>query len=466
MNGARWLRRWCLVLAAGFIPSYLAAQAATITGTETVFKTGVIDLREGTQIRHSGARGPDRPYTPRDLQVGSIFITAGNEARKVTAIYQERGRTVIETTKPRIEEVFDTFEIPDQTVAFTRENIVPSSLRPGVTVASSSRGPSRSVLPTGSDWLDTDPRWVGSSEIHTFDIDVPLLSGDTSDDAEAEEPKGENDEKTKKKNEINSKVVEASGSVDGEVRLKGTLRIAGPVLKAGVKMPEIKVSWVKVWWHIGYPKFEFKPGYIHASFDAAEQLDAKLFGKIHLTSEVRVPLAGYAAQDSGGSNSFAIGLYLKITIDGTITFGFEIAEYADINLWGTVSLVWPFIPTGISTGSDRVYFNTAVRPYVAAEVQSTAGAFIGCEATILGLNIFSAEAGGGIYADASGSLESKSVIGYNTGSGSYGSLASWLYAISFEMGAFLTADISFAVWDLNILDYRWPFLKIELEGEI
>ena len=463
---ARRLSRLLLpFLAAFLLPTLLAAQA-TIVGTQSVFKPGVIDLREGTQIRKAGSRGPDRPYTVRDLEVGSIFITTGNEARKVTAIYQQGDRTVIETTKPRIEEVFETFTIPDQTVTFTRQNIVASSLRPGVTLAPPEPGgPLGSVLPTGSDWLDTDPRWIGG-EIHAFNIDIPLFSGDPGPDPDDEGDESEDEETQKKKDDIRDSVAEASGDVEGEIRIQGTLRLAGPVLKAGVQMPEIKVSWVQVWWYFGYPKIELKPGYIHASFDAAEQIDCELFGNIHLQAEVKVPIVGYAASDASGANSFAIGLYLKVGVDGTITFSFEIAEYADINLWGTVDLVWPFIPTGISIGSDRVYLNANARPYVSAEVEAKAGAYVGCEASILGLNLFSAEAGGGIYADAFGSLESKSVIGFNTVYGTYGSLEDWLYIIEFEMGAFLEAGLSFLVWDVDLLDYKWPFLQISLEGEL
>lgn len=457
----------------------LFAQTTVPVVGEIVFKSGVIDLRENAQIQRAGTRGPARAFTPRDLSVGSIFITSDNEARKVSAIYKDRGKTVIETVQPRIEEVFETFTIPDQTIQFTKTNIKPSSIRPGVTVsqsngsfASAQGGRNANQLPIGAPWIETDPRWM-DKEIATINIDIPIME---SEDEVSEQLKGavsgegedgaddENaDSDESKKNEVEKKAVEASSEVTGEVRLKGTLKIGMPILRAGAQMPEIKITWVKVWWYVGYPKIEFKPGYLHASVDAAQQLDCKLYGNIKLTAERKIPLFAFVAQPTS-STEFTIGVYVKVTVDGEIVFGFDVSEYADLNVWGTVDLVWPFIPTGISTGSDRHYFNSSVRPYISAEVEARAGLGVGASAEILGFDIFGAELGGGIYANAQGSLESKNSVGFNSDYGSYGSTSDWAYYIAFELGAFLQADMTFAIWDVNLLDYKWPFLKIETSG--
>jgi len=77
---------------------------ARIQGAEIFLKEGVIDLRANHQFRRNDDNSPRGVHTAKDLQVGSIFIDANNEARKVVGIYEENGRTIIDTVKPQIEE--------------------------------------------------------------------------------------------------------------------------------------------------------------------------------------------------------------------------------------------------------------------------------------------------------------------------------------------------------------------------
>ena len=82
----------------------MASAKASIHGAEIFLREGIIDLRANHQFRKNDGNNPKGFHTAKDLQVGSIFIDANSEARKVTAIYEENGRTIIETVQPQIEE--------------------------------------------------------------------------------------------------------------------------------------------------------------------------------------------------------------------------------------------------------------------------------------------------------------------------------------------------------------------------
>ena len=431
------------VIAVFTVAAPLAAQS-TISGTELVLNQGVIDLRENPQIRKRGLNGPAGFHSAADLEIGSVFIDTNNEARKVVDIYEDHGKKVIETVEPRIEEVLSSYYIPDQEIHFTREDIDPVSVSPGVSVLDN-EPLSRSTKPGGSLWLETDPKWMGEeNNIQSFLIDKPIWQG----------------KKSTKQNKTTGKGWDSTTT--GEVRIKGILRLAGPVLRAGSKMPVMKVTWVKVWWCVGYPKFSFEDGYLHASFNAAQQFDLKLIGNIQLDAEKRIPLYGWAVEKNGVK--FAVGAYLKITVEGDITVEFEISEYTDLNVWGTLDLVWPFIPVNVHTGSGA-YVNFSVRPSIAAEAEAKSGLYLGVVGKVLGITLFGSEVGGGIYATADGYMEAKGVLGYNSNDGVFGSWRNWLYDISLEIGAYIEGDLGVAGWNINLFDKRWPFLNIDEAGE-
>ena len=129
---------------------------------------------------------------PEDLKIGSIFFTADNKARKVVDIYERNGKTVIETVKPRPEEVLLGVHVSDFTVKLDRSDIDPSSLGEGVTllppdalekdmVASNFEKPSNLSKSESVSWLETDPDNAGL-DIIALNIDLPLWKSCLSTD--------------------------------------------------------------------------------------------------------------------------------------------------------------------------------------------------------------------------------------------------------------------------------------------
>ncbi len=445
------------------LPSTLLSAQTMITGTEVVLAEGVIDLRENPQMRKRGADGPGSYYSMEDLQIGSVFIGADNIARKVITIYEDHGQTVIETAEPRIEEVLHSYTIPDQEIRFTRQNIDPQSLYPGVSLLSDTYM-ARSEMPSNGDWLETDPDWMGNDVI-TMDIDIPLWSGGSSGEGEADWGGQEVTGTLGDGIETGTANAGFNAGISGELRIEGILRIAEPVLRAGSKMPSISVTWVQVWWYFGYPEVTFEDGYLHASFDAAQQFDFKLIGSVSLETEIEIPLLVLIVTDPYNVAKFEVGVYLKIPIEGEIKVVFEISEYTDFNIWSTVDLFWPFIPYNLRAGGDH-YTHFSLRPSIEAEVEERLGLYLGMSGSILGFDLLEAEVGGGIYHNTRGYMESRNVIGYSSDAGSYGSLFdSWNYEITMEVGGYVEASITIAsILPIDIFEYKWPFWTWETSG--
>jgi hypothetical protein len=416
-----------------------------IQGTRVTLNDGVIDLRTVNRLPKKVENAPRGYHTPEDLRIGSVFIDANNEARKVVDIYEENGRTVIETIQPEIEEAIHSFTIPDQEIPFTRDNIDPASIHEGVTVLGTqdadASAASRAIIGQNAKWLETDPEWMGEDVI-SVSVDIPILGGSVE-------------------REGGPLSVEASG----EVRLKGIVRIAEPTLTTGAKMPKMNFKWVHVWGPVYRPDISFEDGYLKAEFSAAQQMDCVLSGSVSLSAALKIPLYALIASDEKG-NSFTIGIYLKVTVDGEVTIAFEISEYTNISIWGNVDIFFPFIPYDVRMGSSS-YANFALRPTISAEIEKRIGIYLGLEGSVLGFGIFGAEAGGGLYANASGYMEAKGIIGYNTDYGAYGGFDDgWNYDITLELGGYVEANMSILLWDFDLYEEKWPFLTGTYSGEL
>jgi hypothetical protein len=438
------------VIALMLIACAAGANAATpgvIADSYVILEDEVMDMRVNASIRTASGKDISGFSSMEDLVVGSYFLSEDGTALQVTAITKTGDEVLVETIQPELSTVVAEAYMPDQTVVFSTGNIVPGSLAKGVTLItgeSTSTFNRMGSLATGPTWIDTEtvPE-VQNADIIAVGMDFSL-SGEKS--------------------------VEAygliTGTIKGEVGLKGQLRIAYPTLKGGLKMPSIKVKWVKVWAFIGYPVVEFENGYIHASFYSGEQIDAKLYGTATLGVEVKIPLYTLLATNESGTITFLVGLYLKISAEGSITLAFEINEYARLGVWGTVELFWPFIPIDVSAGSD-FYYDFALRPSLAGSIEVKAGPYLGLEGTIVGTKILSVEVGGGLYARAEGMIEAADVLGLDKTVGTYGDLTKWNYEASAEAGGYIEATLSIAdIWDTTLLDKRWPFVKISGKGGI
>lgn len=450
-----------IALAAAFalaaaLPSF-AAEPAMISQPYLILEDGVLDLRANPQLRQSLGNAVGDYADMEDLVVGSVFIDAGGMARKVVGISEEGGETIIETIVPNVRDVVAEFEMPDQAIEFTEANVVPGSLAEGVTLVTQ-RGPSRAMLPRGPTWLDTDANLdIQGARVIGVKLDKVLL-GAKSDDLPDTDAEGGGKDDGKNGGQAGGDVtVEISGSA--ELKIEGFMRIAEPTLRGGVKMPSMKIRWVKVWWYFGYPEITFTKGYIHASFTAAEQIDAKLIGRAEASLELKIPLYAITATDPSRTVSGIVGVYLKVTVEGKLEIVFEFNEYTRFNAWGTVDLVWPFIPVDINADAD-CYYAFAVRPSVSAEVEAKTGPYLGFEIKLLGMSLIELEAGGGIYANISGYIEAMDVIGLDKNVGTFGNWNDWYYDVTSELGGYVEANMTIATLDFNLYEHRWPFLTL------
>lgn len=459
------MRKFLLITLLFFIAAAGYAKSK-LEGTKVLLAPGVVDLRGYHQVKKRDGNTPKGYHTPSDLRVGMIFIDANNEARKVSAIYEENGKTVIDTVQPEMEEAMISFEIPQQEIYFTADDIDPLSIRDGVTVlsntgaSSASSAASRAIIPTDSKWLETDPNWMGSNVI-TVKINTDLFEGGAggnlleNDDEEEGGGGSSAGDSDMPESELNV-------GVSGTIKLEGYLRLAEPKLTVGAKMPRLIFHSPLDWFSSGV--VEHQPGYMNASFEAAEQLDCELTGSLSLSAELSIPLYALLIQDEKG-NKFLIGVYLKVSLEGQITVNFEISEYVNFALGANVDVAWPFIPYDVRFSSSS-YANFAVRPTISAEVEKRVGLYLGVQGTILGFDVLGAEAGGGVYANASGWISAKGIIGYNSDTGSYGSLKDWIWEIVLELGGYVEGSMTVLFWDIDLFEKKWPFLTTDYAGEI
>ncbi len=467
--------------------------------TEMILESGIVDLRGTRSIPSRDGNEPGALPTPEDLEIGTIFLTVDNHARKVVDIYEHNGRTIIETIEPRPEEVFLALYVPDFEVSLGRENIAASSIADGVTLLPPDAGrgdmlSSEFTPPSEVDrsvtWLETDSGNDGKDVI-AVNINIPLAGVAASaimldklktmqDDAkeaarleqeEADNPDGQastddsgtgdstdgssDDSSSKPKSEL-------SFSADGEIWLKGTMRLVEPTFSGGVKKPKLKFSWVSKWWG-GYFKISHESGYIKGGFRSAQQLDLKLTGTVTLAEELKVPV--YAIVFTYDGVTAILGVYIKIGLSGTISVAVEVSEYSTSEVEAKCNLVWPFIPTKIEGSSDH-YSNVAYRPIVSAEAELKAGLYLGADLEVLGIGILGAEAGGGAYIRADGYMEPMSIMGYDDNIGSYGNFDNWILALNAEAGVYAEINATILSVDLDLWSQRWPFWEWHKDWEL
>lgn len=468
-----------------------------MSGYSAELTEDVIDLRATTQLRTKSGNQPGRTFTPEDLEIGDVFLTVDNEARKVVDIYEHNGKTVIETIEPRPEEVFISLYVPDFEVQCDRSNVELASLAEGVT-----------LLPPGADkkdmlssnfttaaeqdksvtWLETDPETEGMDVI-AFNIDIPLWTANVSsglvDNLKAMQDAAKSDTTTSDTTPDTPPDPDApdpppdtggqdgggddddfggglSVGASGEVRLVGTLRLAEPTISGGISMPSIKLTWVKKWWG-GYPKLSFTEGYAKAGFKAAQQFDFKLTGTIQLSAELKIPLFAIKVIYSGVEA--LVGIYAKVGLSGQISITAEISEFTRHEVEAKCKLVWPFIPVKFS-GTQSNYLNMAFRPTIAAEAELKAGLYLGGELKVVGITIAGAEAGGGAYILVGGYMEPMGIMGYDTKIGSYGNFNDWILDLYAEAGAYFEIGIEIFTIGIPLFDKKWPFWEWHKSWEL
>lgn len=437
------------------IPSVhlLADSKAVLSGSDLVLQDNVVDLRANAQMRAAAGKSIGGYPSVADLQVGSIFISPDNSARRVVGITTDRNTTVIQTDTPPVQDVVAAYYMPDQTVSLTSADIIPGSVRPGVTILPSS-GVSKAVaisrsLAQGPTWLGTDTSSaVQGGTIIKVGLDVPIQNGG-------------------KQASVTCSYGCLSAGVNGQVRLKGTLSIVDPQVSAGMKVPSIHVKWVTKHLfglvRIKIPEFSTVPGYVHASVNSAEQLDAQLTGTENLTATYEEPLFSLEATTGSSSTKVGVTVYLKVTADGQLSVDFSVDEYARLGIWGTTDLAWPFIPHNTRAGAD-FYYNFASKPTMSARAKIKMGPLVGSDFSILGIKIMHSTMWGGLYSNAAGRVQANDLVGYDENIGGYGSSSAFSYSGSVEVGGFLNFGVDLAAIKMTLVNHTWPFLQLSGGG--
>ncbi|GEM_PF-4264803 len=449
--------------------------------SEVILNKNVIDLRANMQLKSSINNRPVRYSTPEDLRIGSIFLTADNEARKVVNIYERNGKTVIETVKPRPEEVFIDAYVPDFNVKLDRSDIDLSSLGKGVTLLPPGT-PEKDMLFSGFNqtsttfktesvnWLETDPDNAGL-DIIALNIDTPLFKSSLStDDMELLEKIKTSGKKAKKKKGKTTETSvggtpEVSFGTSGEIHLLGTLRLRKPTISGGLKMPSITVTWVHDWWIVYHPEFRHNKGYLKANFTAAQQFDFRLTGTVKLESEIIIPIFEIIVEDPDTTLFMKVGFYAKIGLTGTISIIIEASEYTKLSAGVTCDLAWPFIPYKYS-GHQNNYGNFAFRPILAAQARLQAGLYLGGSFGMASIDFAGVEAGGGGYIQAEGYMEPMGIMGYDTELGGYGNFDNWILDLTAEAGAYVEVGASILTIGIPIYSHDWPFWEWNQSWEL
>lgn len=459
------------LLILGFLQGLYAV--SSIPSSEVILNKNVIDLRANRQIKSAVNNRPVRYSTPEDLKIGSIFLTADNEARKVVNIYESNGKTVIETVKPRPEEVFLGVNVPDFSVKCDRSDIDLSSLAKGVTLLPAG-APEKDMLSSNFEqssdlsksesvnWLETDTANNGA-DIISLNIDMPLWKSGLSKGAigllkkikASGNKKKEEQEKTSTKTEVGGKPGVYFGT-KGEIYLLGTLRIAKPKVTGGLNMPSITVTWVHDWWIIYHPEFHYHKGYLKADFTSAQQFDFRLTGSVQLKAAVKIPIFAITVKTPGGAVYMTIGFYAKISLSGTVSIAVEASEYTRLSAGATCDLAWPFIPYKFS-GHRSSYGNFAFRPTLAAQARLQGGLYIGGSFGLFHITFAGVEAGGGLYTQADGYMEPMGIMGYDTDDGLYGNFNDWILDLTAQAGAYLEVNANILTINIPIYSHDWPF---------
>ncbi len=449
-----------------------------MTGYSAILTERVVDLRATSVLPPRSGNEPGSSLTPENLEIGSIFLTVDNEARKVVDIYEHNGKTIIETIEPRPEEVFLGLYVPDFEVDLGRENVDMSSLADGVTLLPDGAG-SKDMLsssftaPAELDrsvtWMETDPDNDGV-DILAFNVDIPLWKKDISGDvlAALQDKQETAQDENSQDNDEDGVSTETGGKpsldmgVAGEIRLVGTMRLAEPTFYGGTKMPKMRFSWVSKWWG-GYFTINFDEGYAKAGVRAAQQFDFKLTGTVQLTAELKIPLFAITATYYGVTGT--VGFYAKVSLEGEISLAVECSEYTTHDVGAKCKLVWPFIPVKF-TGNNDTYLNFAFRPIISAEAELKAGLYLGAELEVAGITIVGAEAGGGAYILVQGYMEPMGIMGYDTNIGMYGNFNDWILDLYAEAGAYAEVTAEILTIELSLWDQKWPFWEWHQSWEL
>jgi hypothetical protein len=471
-------------------PLSLYAQEITLSGVIGVYNPGTKDLRLPMGLTSRSGNKPVTGGDLKNLRIGDVFVNENGSARVVVALQKDsRGRTIIETAEPRIDDVFEMVYVPDFEVNLGIENF--HALDDGVEIVSSrtiddppdlfKSGKMDSLTRSQIQWLETDPRVEGmladGSKISTFRFKKTFeLSSGGEEKADWQKTAM----KWKDRAATVADVITGEDSGVGDfikgdkgfetgagINLLGVVNIVGPNLKGGLLKPAIKISWITfkvLGIKVSLPYIDFDKGYASLTARFAEQLDLRVEGYFNKKIVKEYVLGEAFIGDGFGIAKAYVKLMMRYTLEGTIIIGLELSEYSMIQVSAKTDLIWPFIPTKPSISLDEFYINAAFRPYFEAKTEQRLGPAIVPGFTLLGIDVLTVDAFGGVYLMVNGYVEPLSIMGTRYDhkgvypSGGYGNFRDWILYVQAEAGGFANINLDIlGIWNKDLLDKKWPF---------
>lgn len=360
-------------------------------------KNSIIDLRCGGLLNKKADSLSTEDFS--SLKVGSIFIDSDGTAKKVTSIIEEDGDTIIETTKPRMEEVMDGLYIPQQEISLGYENIIPESIAEGVTIT-----PGVNNFGTKGDI--TNPDYAVGIKISLAQVLKTKKLEDTSWEVYDKEMVENSDEGINTIRERNADKLFDDEVPEKDITIIGTLKMKDMGVNVGAAMPYIKTEWVRRWWG-GYPRFVQKSGYVNYQYKYKMEKSIYIEGSTKIEGEKKILL--YGVNVPGGKlASASLGVFMKINAVGSVTIGWEMYDYKDVVNGSSADIVFSSTLFSLRNVSKYSITNKSIQR------ESMAGTFaadlkvgptIEFELEALGFELAAAEAAMGVGLYAEGCVE-------------------------------------------------------------
>ncbi|HBD93224.1 MAG: hypothetical protein A2015_10935 [Spirochaetes bacterium GWF1_31_7] len=330
--------KFSIVLIFTFFVSFFTYSNTGLHNTIIDFNNSVIDFSE-TGLMDNVRSGELTQITPLDLEIGSIFIDVDGVAKKVVNITQSGNEIYIDTVKPELREVFEFYDIPEQTVTLTIGDHLLMDNAPF----------DSSLIP--------DSRAKG-----TMSLEFEKKLGDDN----------------------------ASVTLGAEASL--TVEVS-----VGARLPYTMLD-TKGTWKFWKWKIKYYQGFAKGDIEYDLSLKGKIIAEATMSKELNIPIF---ALTTGPGIDVGAGFFSNSSITGSITLTDEL-EFtlkgnagAKCNLDGFLIYCYP---TNIEAYGDTEFLvkNTLT---LEAQVELKQKMYLGTWVKIFGFAIVEADAGGGPYLD-------------------------------------------------------------------
>jgi len=382
-----------------------------IEGVMVNIKKDIIDLREGGILNKRNGDITTSSFS--DLKIGSIFIDTDGIAKEVESIIEDGSDVIIETKKPRIENVIDGLYIPQQKINLGYENIIQESIAEGITVAPGSINSISRFGPLKRGKI-FDPDIEVSVEID-FSKFLELKKLSKSKRADFNNKRTKFLEKLKNSG-TNITKIPSENDAGAALKWTGQILIDNVGVDVGASLPYIKAKWVSRWWG-GYPRFYQVPGYIKYTYEYEYEKNIAWKGEFALEHETKILLFAFGAPGGKLANA-SLGVYAVLRVDGSISINIEEYEYEKVKKGSSTEVVFGWSLFSLRNRRTLNYPKeneslTSTLYSLSADANMTAGVAVGFDLAALGFTLAEVEAliGGYLTANAIVYYEDKSIDG-------------------------------------------------------